>query len=442
MNRVDSTQRLPHLTAIDTNMWPGVGSVPPVAPSSFRARRAEARFARAAQRAQLLLSSEEPDLVIEHELLFSRIAASGWIGLAESYLAGEWDAAPPQKLARVLRALLAVGYRPKTARLTAETVHTAPGALPASLVAHYAGDATSSFQGHFSTGVPTRQRIALKSGVRGAGRGDEPVQYYVDHTDIGAPIHARRGDLADAQQHSIEMALDAAGVRFGSHLLVYPAAGASLPVAAVQRGASVDCVCLDAPTESDLRERLILAGVDDAVRLISQGGGQRGTGSGVRGSYDAIVSMEYLETEPTKDKIRFLRELGALLAPGGRISLQTIVSTEELSGAARAALTSLRAYAWPGLSYVVLDELAQKVDRHTGLRVIARSSAPEHLVASLRLQRETFASHLREAAADGYDVVYRRLWNWQFALREALAQLSMIDLVQVTLQPRSRQGRR
>ena len=433
MNRVDSTQRLPHLTAIDTNAWPGVGSVPPVAPSSFRARWAEARFARAAERAQLLLRSEEPDLIIEHELLFSRIAASGWIGFAESYLAGEWDAAPPQELTRVLRALLEAGYRPKTARLTPETAHTASGALPASLVAHYAGDATSPFQGHFSTGVPTRQRIAVKSGVRGAGRGNEPAQYYVDHTDIGAPIQAKRGDLADAQQHSIEMVLDAAGVRSGSHLLVYPAAGATLPVAAVQRGASVDCVCLDASTESDLRERLILAGVDDAVRL---------TGFGIRGSYDAIVSMEYLEAEPMKGKIGFLRELDALLAPGGRISLQTIVSTEELSSAARAALSSLRAYVWPGLSYVALDELAQKVDRHTGLRITARSCAPEHLVASLRLQRETFAAQLRVAAADGYDVVYRRLWNWQFALREALAQLSMIDLVQVTLQQRSRQGRR
>ena len=97
---------------------------------------------------------------------------------------------------------------------------------------------------------------------------------------------------------------------------------------------------------------------------------------------------------------------------------------------------------WPGLSYAPINEIAREVDRHTGLRITARTSAPDHLEASLRLQRETFASHLRDAAADGYDAVYRRLWTWQFALREALAQLGMINVVQITLQQRSRRGRR
>ena len=48
----------------------------------------------------------------------------------------------------------------------------------------------------------------------------------------------------------------------------------------------------------------------------------------------------------------------------------------------------------------------------------------------------------RDAAADGYDVVYRRLWFWQLALREALARLGMLDLVQLRLATRSRGGRR
>lgn len=444
MNRVDSTQHPPHLSAIDTDAWPGVGTLPPVGPSSFRARRAEARFARATERAGLLLGSEtdDPDLTIEHEALFSRIASSGWIGFAESYLAGEWYAASPSALTRVLRALVDVGYRPKTVGLAPEPSNSDIGALPATLVAHFAGDGTSPFHGHFSTGVPTRQRTAMKSGVRGAGRGDEPAQYYVDHTDIGAPLNASRGDLAGAQAHSVDMVLDAAGVRPGSRVLVYPAAGAALPSAAVQRGATVDCVCGDSSTENDVRERLILAGIDDAVRLISPGSGGRATGFGIRGSYDAIISMEHLETLPDKNKVRFLREVDNLLAPGGRVGLQTVVSTDGLSSAARAALTSLRAYVWPGLSYAPINEIAREVDRHTGLRITARTSAPDHLEASLRLQRETFASHLRDAAADGYDAVYRRLWTWQFALREALAQLGMINVVQITLQQRSRRGRR
>ena len=82
------------------------------------------------------------------------------------------------------------------------------------------------------------------------------------------------------------------------------------------------------------------------------------------------------------------------------------------------------------------------VDQHTDLRVIAQTSAPEHLAASLRLQRITFDGKLRDAAADGYDSVFRRMWIWQFALREAFARLGMIDLAQISLARRNRRGRR
>ena len=53
-----------------------------------------------------------------------------------------------------------------------------------------------------------------------------------------------------------------------------------------------------------------------------------------------------------------------------------------------------------------------------------------------------FDAHLRDAAADGYDVVFRRMWTWQLALREALARLEMLDLAQVTMVQRHRGGRR
>ena len=49
---------------------------------------------------------------------------------------------------------------------------------------------------------------------------------------------------------------------------------------------------------------------------------------------------------------------------------------------------------------------------------------------------------LREAAAAGFDPVFRRLWTFQFALREALMTLGMIDAVQFGLAHRNRGGRR
>ena len=65
-----------------------------------------------------------------------------------------------------------------------------------------------------------------------------------------------------------------------------------------------------------------------------------------------------------------------------------------------------------------------------------------HHEQSLAMQRSLFSGHTREAAAAGFDIAYRRLWDYQFALREALFRLGMLDTVQFTLTHRNRQGRR
>lgn len=404
----------------------------------MRIRRAEAAFAGAAARAGLSLAGDDADLVVAHDTLFARLAASGWIGLAEGYLAGEWATPDSTHLVAVLERLIAAKYAPRTPRLA-----PASGGIgveiPASLVPHFSGDGVSPFQGHFATGVPTTQRVAVKSWVPGAGKRGAPATHFVDRTEVGPPLGTSRLDLGDAQARTVASLLDAAGVGEGTHVLIAPAAGGAVATAGALRGATVDCI---APSDNAraLREHLTYVGVGDSVHVVEAP--ERNQLLGCGSSYDAVVSVEHLETLAPADSRRFLRGLDAVLAPGGRVALQTIVRTDALSPAARAAVESMRAYVWPGLSFSTPDELAKLVDRHTRLRIVAESHAPQHLAESLRLQRITFEGNARDAAADGYDVVYRRLWLWQLSLREALARLGMLDLVQLRLATRSRGGRR
>ena len=191
-----------------------------------------------------------------------------------------------------------------------------------------------------------------------------------------------------------------------------------------------------------MREQLVLAGTDGSVTVDRIAEGPDAVAKQRRGVYDAVVSMEMLETMPRRQQRQYLLAVDALLGQGGRASLQTVVRAKAYNRTADLALESLRAYIWPGLHFTTAAEIGKTVDRETDLRVVAQTSAPEHLAASLRLQRITFDGKLRDAAADGYDAVFRRLWVWQFALREAMARLGMIDLAQITLARRNRRGRR
>lgn len=428
-----------HLQPVDADAWPGVASVPK--PGRFRTRLAEAAFARGCAKAGLAFEGEGAAITVERAEVFERIAASGWVGLAEGYMAGEWSTGGSQQLVDVLTALLRTGYTPRTRRVDAVRPAT-PGELPPDLIAHFSGDGFSAFQGHFATGVATTERIRMKSHTKGAGKGREPRDHFVDVTEIGVPLESDREDLKDAQTRSVNKLLDSLGVAHGTHLLEYPSGGGALAFGAAAHGATVDAVTRDARMYAALRERFILAGTDGSVTVDRIAEGPAAVAKQRQGVYDAVASMEAFETMPQRQQRKYLLAVDAVLGQGGRAAMQTVVRTPAYNRAADLALESLRAYIWPGLHFATVAEIGKTVDRETDLRVVAQTSAPAHLVASLRLQRITFDGKLRDAAADGYDAVFRRLWVWQFALREAMARLGMIDLAQITFARRNRRGRR
>lgn len=427
-----------HLATVDADQWPNIAALPSGRLIGLRTRRAEAQFAAACSRAQLELDPDSsPQLVVDHAELFDRIAVNGWIGLAEGFMAGEWHTDTPDDLVHVLRKLIQVGYNPKT-RLNGSARYSG-GVVPPELVEKYAGDGMSAFAGHFATGVPTMERVSVASFSPKAGKGKEPKTYFVSETNFSAPLETEKLDLGDAQARSVNMLLDAAAVRPGSHLVELPSSGGAVAIGAAARRATVDSVVTDPEIVHSLRECLTLGGAEDAVHIsvvdTLPGGVNRR-----KARYDALVSAEHLETMPADVQARYFALIDGLLARSGRAALQTVVSTGKITPPAKSALESLRAYIWPGLNFQTVEQIRKAVDTRSGLRIIAETHAPAHLELSLKHQRTVFQSQLREAAADGFDAVYRRLWMWQLALREALAREGMLDLVQLTLTHRHRRG--
>lgn len=425
--------RHPHLAAIDAEAWPGVASVPEGRLVELRARVAEAGFARACAAAGLDLDpSGDPDLVVEHDALFPRLAVSGWLGLAEGFMAGEWRS---ERLVDVLAALIAAGYRPHLGGRTVPTRPYGGGELPPELVALGSGDGLSAFGGVFASGVPTTVRTAVPSHGRG------PAAHFVDLTTFSEPAAVDREDLGAAQTRAVTMLLDAARVAAGTHLLEYATSGGAVAIEAAHRRATVDTLTADPDQARAVQEQLLLAGVEPSVHLSVIDVPVPGPREW-RGSYDAIVSVEKLEMLGEGDRIRYIRSLDRLLTVGGYAAVQSVTATDALTPVARQALGALRAYVWPALEYPTPEDVHRLVDRESGLRVVGQTHLGSHHEQSLAMQRSLFEGHIREAAAAGYDIAYRRLWSYQFALREALYRLGMLDTVQFVLTHRNRQGRR
>ncbi|MCS4489365.1 class I SAM-dependent methyltransferase [Corynebacterium sp. ES2794-CONJ1] len=405
-----------------------------------RARRSEAEFAAACQKAEIALTGDRPDIVVAREELFYRIAHAGWLGFAEGFMAGEWSA---PDLPAVLQKLIEIEYRPRHFRQIVGGIYDG-SEIPAALYKHFSGDGMSPHGTLFSSGVPTTQRINVKSYAPGARRGRESAAHFVDLTEVSPPAHVERADLADAQWRALHELLRSAHVGTGTHILDFPASGPAMALAAAHVKATVDIVSSDMEYVRYIRRILNcedLAELSQAVRVEHIDGLFPSPKTWSR-NYDAIVSVEKLEHMGGGAKKAYMKFIDDVIAPGGYIAMQTVVATERRSKASEESLAVLRAYVSPALDYLRTEDIHRLVDTHTHCRIISQTHSGSHYVEGLKMQREIFEGKLREAAADGFDITYRRLWIFQLALREALMRYGALDAAQLVLTTRRGSRRR
>lgn len=460
---------------VDAARWPGVARRPAMTgPRADLARRA---FARACERRGVGVSggasaaadaagpagprdahddgapdapAPGPSLRVLDPTAYARIAESDWLGFGEAFLAGEWDA---DDLVAVLAALLGgrldVGVEGSIGRGLRRLTRTRPrprpaavggGTLPASLVALYAGESLDLGSAIFATGPATTAKQEIPSYVPGAGRRGEPSAFRVDVTRYDAPRGPERADLPDAQDRRVRRLLRTAGIRAGSRVIEWPASGGGVALAAAAAGADASVLALADDHAASIQRRARAAGLGELVRVLRADEPAPGPRE-FRHDYDAIICVEALETLGPGGMRRWLRSADRVLARGGSVVVQIAVATEAFDDDAGDALDLMRSYIWPGLRYPTLDEIRRTVDRDTGLRIVGQSHFGGHWAETLRLWRETFEARSREAAGLGYDQVHRRLWDYQFALREALARTGRLDMVQLELIPAPRRRR-
>ncbi|MCQ9342899.1 class I SAM-dependent methyltransferase [Corynebacterium kozikiae] len=423
---------------IDPEFWPHVAAVPDSVRARMRARKAEAEFAQACEKAQLVLEGPEADLKVMEADLFLRIAQDGWLGLAEGFMAGDWSA---ESISDVLTRLVEAGYSPKSGPRHIYGPYDGTE-IPPELVRHFSGDGMSAHGTIFASGVPTRERVSVKSFTASAGRNGEPASHFVDVTTYSSPAFVERADLKDAQMRAVSNLLDQAKITSGTHVLDFPSAGATLPIAASRRRATIDAITSSVEQAQAMRQMLALAQVDGSVHVeVFEEPLPKHTHA--RSMYDAVVSVEKLDKLGARGRKHYVKSINAQLSLGGNVGLQTVIASDPAGSAkARDALAVCNAYLWPAFEIVTAEQVHQLFDTHSNIRLTAQTHFGNHYAVGLRLQRETFEGKLREAAAEGFDAVYRRLWIFQLAMHEALFRAGILDAVQFSGTTRVRRAAR
>jgi cyclopropane-fatty-acyl-phospholipid synthase len=336
--------------------------------------------------------------------VFSQGLAKGDIGLAESYVRGQWST-------HDLPALL--GLLVRNRREIEEMVYGTWFGRALYRLTHLGrrnsrAGSRRNIQAHYDLGNAF-YRLWL----------DETMNYSAAlfEGDSARPLQA-------AQDAKVARALRMAGVRPGDRVLEIGCGWGALAGMAVRDfGARVTGVTLSreqlawaserlGPGEADLRLQ-DYRDIDD-------------------GPYDAICSIEMVEAVGRPYWPAYFGRVAALLKPGGRACIQTIVIADELWPRYIRGTDFIQQYVFPGGCLPCPAEF-QRCAREAGLEVVDELRFGKDYARTLRHWRTRFLARRAQVLALGFDEAFLRLWDFYLAYCEAAFEQCNTDVIQYTL---------
>jgi cyclopropane-fatty-acyl-phospholipid synthase len=217
-------------------------------------------------------------------------------------------------------------------------------------------------------------------------------------------------------------------VRPGCRLLEIGTGWGELAIQAGQRGATVRTVTISARQHELAARRVAEAGLAGQVTV------ELRDYRDVDGQFDAICSVEMVEAVGERYWDTYFAQLDRLLAPGGRVALQTITMPHDRMLASRRTYTWIQKYIFPGGLIPSVTAIENSLDRCTRLRVAGRLDFGAHYAQTLRIWRNRFLAHGSEVATLGFDEIFARMWLFYLCYAEAGFRAGYLNVSQLTLE--------
>lgn len=413
-------------------------AAPLLSPSASSPRRTPARARRVLNLLERLphgqLDLEQPDgrllhlphspsgaadahCVLHDWQALERTLKSGDIGLAEGYIAGEWDSPDLAALLRLCMAnrdhVQSLVYGNWWGRLGYRLRHL--------LQRNTRAGSARNIHAHYDLGNDF-YRLWLDPGMSYSAAWFEGC--------TGESLH--NADLQQAQQAKLRRTLDEVRLQPGQRLLEIGCGwGGLAEVAAQEFGARVTGVTLSREQLLWGQQRMQQSGLSDAVELRYQD--YRDLPARHAGEpFDAIVSIEMFEAVGREYWHGYFQTLRDCLKPGGLACIQTITLREDLFARYLRSTDFIQQYIFPGGLLPSIPAFEQEA-RRAGLVVEGRLAFGRDYAETLRRWRQSFEEHLEAVRAQGFDERFVRIWTFYLAYCEAAFDTGNTDVVQFTL---------
>ncbi|MEI2301096.1 cyclopropane-fatty-acyl-phospholipid synthase family protein [Ensifer sp. MJa1] len=347
-------------------------------------------------------------LTLNNWKLPQRAIAGGTIGAAESYIDGDWDSPDVGAFLELFLINAEIGRNfPNRARgflrfvekfLHWRNANTKSGARR-NISAHY--DLGNAFYSQWLDPSMTYSSALYSTGAN---------------------------DLRSAQTAKYRALAEATNLRAGDHVLEIGCGwGGFAEFAATEIGCKVTGLTISREQLAFARERMQRAGIADRVELKFQDYREE------TGRYDRIVSIEMFEAVGEQFWKAYFSQLKHCLKPGGKAGLQIITIKPEAYEEYRSNPDFIQKYVFPGGMLPTREHLIE-LGRSVGLRMINDYGFGIDYARTLGEWRERFWSVWNRIEPLGFDLRFKRLWEFYFYYCEAGFRARNIDVRQIVFE--------
>ena len=359
---------------------------------------------------ELRIAGAEPGFeatIIIHDFRFMRrVLASGDIGFAEGYMAGEWDT---PDLSAVLSAV-SLNFDRLAKLVLGNPVARAVNFVGHRLNANTRKGSRKNIHAHYDLGNAFYSRWLDQTMTYSSALYEHPDQ-----------------PLDQAQTHKYRTLAQGMGLSSGQSVLEIGCGwGGFAEFAAKEVGAKVTGITISREQFDFARKRMFEQGLSDRVDI------QMIDYRDVQGCFDRVASIEMFEAVGERYWPAYFDKIRDVLVPGGRAGLQIITIRDEFFESYRRRADFIQKYIFPG-GMLPSEERLKPITERSGLNWTGINRFGEDYADTLAEWARRFEGAWSEVTHLGFDERFRKLWRFYLSYCEAGFRTGRTNVVQLSL---------
>ena len=153
----------------------------------------------------------------------------------------------------------------------------------------------------------------------------------------------------------------------------------------------------------------------------------------VNDKYNSIASIEMIEAVGQNYLDSYFKTIKNNLNDNGTAAIQSIVIDDKLYKRYKTKEDFIQKYIFPG-GFLPSKKSLEKLSTDNGLKLDLMNSYGEHYSDTLKIWRDEFLKKWDLISKQGFDLTFKKMWNFYLSYCEAGFKSKNIDLIQFSLQ--------